>query len=223
MQTQELQAAGKTSWIWEHKHNNRQTCNCCPSHMLVWWSYKWEVWAHVVGLDCQLGIGKQHAINITTQILTGKVACSTGIPFIRKRKIKKKWKKWKIEMGDMDVKFREIWKIALFPGKVLSCCGRTGSASTNECKIFIAPQDCLMTENSQSSQQYRQEWCSWNLTMSCWKLIKKLQSKSEALWSADRISCQIFTGLFSLLRPFQAFPVPYLNLSPIKLWTLRKH
>lgn len=189
--------------------------------MLVWCCFKWEVLAHVVRLDCQLGIGKQHGTNKTTRILTGKVACSIGIPFVKKRK--KKQKKEKEKWEDSDVTFRKSWKITLFLGKVLSCCGRTGSASTRECEIFRATHDCLMDDNSQSSQHYRQKGGSQSLTMSCWELIKELQSKSEALWSADRISCQIFTRLFSLLRPFQASTVPYLNLSPIQLWTSKQH
>lgn len=101
------QAAGKTSRIWEHKHNTRASVQVAVA-LACWFGglSKWELWADVVGVRLhQSGIGKQHAINITTQILTGKVACSTGIPFIKKTNKKMKTEKkqdgktWMLKLG----------------------------------------------------------------------------------------------------------------------------
>lgn len=55
--------------------------------MLVWWTLNWGFRVKVEGVNKgQSGIGEHHAVTTTTHILTGKVACSMGVPYGKKHK-----------------------------------------------------------------------------------------------------------------------------------------
>lgn len=91
----------------------------------------------------QSGIGKHHSVTTATQILTGKVACSTGVPYGKKHKPGnygvwknrgiKSWRRMKETNCSMEIKvFNQITATTL------------AAPSASVCKVFIAPEMVLI-------------------------------------------------------------------------------
>lgn len=91
----------------------------------------------------QSGIGKHHSVTTATQILTGKVACSTGVPYGKKHKPGnygvwknrgiKSWRRMKESHCSMEIKvLNQITATTL------------AALSASVCKVFIAPEMVLI-------------------------------------------------------------------------------
>lgn len=123
----------------------RQTCIYSGFHLTCWFGEpvtisgkNWRV------KKDQSGTGYRHSVTTTTRILTGRVACSTGVPYSHKdtprklsgcnrRNIKKRWRKMKER--------KCAWKTKVLNPFTI----RTLAAvSIPVCKVFIAPEMMLI-------------------------------------------------------------------------------
>lgn len=132
--------------LWAHEHRFRQTCISARfiSHAGVVNSQvgiAGQSWG--VKQVKQSGIGQHHSVTTATQILTGKVACSTGVPYGEKHKPGnygvwknrriKSWRRMKESNCSMEIKvLNQITATTL------------AALSASVCKVFIAPEMVLI-------------------------------------------------------------------------------